>query len=172
MTAPNKNDNKIALGCDHAAWQLKEQLKKHLLSRGFQVEDFGTFDEASVDYPDYAFFVGRAVASGECGRGVLLCGTGIGIGIAANKIPGIRAALCFDLFTAKASRQHNNANILTMGARTTEPELARQILDVWLDTEFEGGRHQKRLDKITNIEDTMAVEHAQELANIVRDSNK
>lgn len=160
---------KIALGCDHAAYQLKEQLKAHLTEQGYELEDFGTFDEASVDYPDYAFFVGRAVVDGECERGILLCGTGIGIGIAANKIPGIRAALCHDLFSAEASRQHNNANILTMGARVIQPDLAMQIADIWLKTEFEGGRHQRRLDKITNIEDTMAAERAQELAELIKD---
>lgn len=164
----NTASAKIALGCDHAAYQLKEQVKAHLLAKGLEVEDFGTFDETSVDYPDYAFFVGKAVASGECVRGIVLCGTGIGISIAVNKIPGVRAALCHDLFTAKLCRQHNNANVLAMGARVLEPELALQILDVWLQTEFEGGRHQRRLDKITAIEDTMAVEHAQELANIVK----
>jgi ribose 5-phosphate isomerase B len=158
---------KIAMGCDHAAYQLKEQVKAYVESLGHEVHDFGTFDESSVDYPDYAFFVGKAVVNGEADRGILLCGTGIGIGIAANKIPGIRAALCHDLFSAEASRQHNNANILTMGARVIKPELAMQIVEIWLKTEFEGGRHQRRLDKITNIEDTMAVERAQELANIV-----
>ncbi len=159
---------KIALGCDHAAYQLKEQLKEHLQQQGFELEDFGTFDESSVDYPDYAFFVGKAVVEGKCERGILLCGTGIGIGIAANKIPGIRAALCHDLFSAEASRQHNNANILTMGARVIKPELAMEIADIWLKTEFEGGRHQRRLDKITNIEDTMAAERAEELAELIK----
>ena len=167
----NNASAKIALGCDHAAYQLKEQIKTHLLAKGLEVKDFGTFDETSVDYPDYAFFVGKAVTSGECSRGIVLCGTGIGISIAANKIPGVRAALCHDLFTAEACRQHNNANVLAMGARVLEPELALQILDVWLKTEFEGGRHQRRLDKITGIEDTIAVEHAQELANIVNNVN-
>lgn len=163
---------KIALGCDHAAYQLKAVVKKHIEANGYEVRDFGTFDEASVDYPDYAFFVGKAVVSGECERGILLCGTGIGIGIAANKIPGIRAALCHDLFSAEASRQHNNANILTMGARVIQPELALKIVDVWLNTEFEGGRHQRRIDKITSIEDTMAVERAEQLAKLVKGQGK
>ncbi len=166
----NNTSAKIALGCDHAAYQLKEQVKAHLQDMGLEVKDFGTFDETSVDYPDYAFFVGKSVVSGECEKGIVLCGTGIGISIAANKIPGVRAALCHDLFTARACRQHNNANILAMGARVLEPEMALQIVDVWLQTEFEGGRHQRRLDKICEIEDTMAVEHAQELANIVNNS--
>lgn len=163
---------KIALGCDHAAYELKAKVKAHIEAKGYEVRDFGTFDEASVDYPDYAFFVGKAVVNGECERGILLCGTGIGIGIAANKIPGVRAALCHDLFSAEACRQHNNANILTMGARVVDPELALQITDIWLTTEFEGGRHQRRIDKITSIEDTMAVERAEELANIVKAQSK
>ena len=163
---------KIAIGCDHAAYQLKNQVKQHIEAAGHEVRDFGTFDEASVDYPDYAFFVGKAVISGECERGILLCGTGIGIGIAANKIPGVRAALCHDLFSAEASRLHNNANILTMGARVIEPELALKITDTWLNTEFEGGRHQRRIDKITSLEDTMAVERAEELAKLVKEQAK
>ena len=163
---------KIALGCDHAAYLLKEKVKAHVAALGYETHDFGTFDEASVDYPDYAFFVGKAVVSGECERGILLCGTGIGIGIAANKIPGVRAALCHDLFSAECSRKHNNANILTMGARVIDPELALKIVDTWLNTEFEGGRHQRRLDKISNIEDTMAVERAGQLAQIVKGQNK
>lgn len=163
---------KIALGCDHAAYQLKNTVKEHIEAAGHEVHDFGTFDEASVDYPDYAFFVGKAVVNGEVDRGILLCGTGIGIGIAANKIPGVRAALCHDLFSAEASRQHNNANILTMGARVIEPELALKIVDTWLATEFEGGRHQRRIDKITNIEDTMAVERAEQLAKMIKEQKK
>lgn len=163
---------KIAIGCDHAAYQLKNEVKAHIEALGHEVHDFGTFDEASVDYPDYAFFVGKAVVGGEAERGILLCGTGIGIGIAANKIPGVRAALCHDLFSAEACRQHNNANILTMGARVIDPELALKIVDVWLTTEFEGGRHQRRIDKITSIEDTMAVERAEELAKLVQEQTK
>lgn len=163
---------KIALGCDHAAYQLKNAVKEHIEAAGHEVHDFGTFDESSVDYPDYAFFVGKAVVNGEAERGILLCGTGIGIGIAANKIPGVRAALCHDLFSAEACRQHNNANILTMGARVIDTELALKIVDVWLTTEFEGGRHQRRIDKISNIEDTMAVERAEELAKMVKEQKK
>lgn len=163
---------KIAIGCDHAAYQLKNEVKAHIEALGHEVHDFGTFDEASVDYPDYAFFVGKAVVGGETERGILLCGTGIGIGIAANKIPGVRAALCHDLFSAEACRQHNNANILTMGARVIDTELALKIVDVWLTTEFEGGRHQRRIDKITSIEDTMAVERAEELAKLVQEQTK
>lgn len=163
---------KIAIGCDHAAYQLKNDVKAHIEAMGHEVHDFGTFDEASVDYPDYAFFVGKAVVNGEAERGILLCGTGIGIGIAANKIPGVRAALCHDLFSAEACRQHNNANILTMGARVIDTDLALKIVDVWLTTEFEGGRHQRRIDKITSIEDTMAVERAEELAKMVQEQTK
>ncbi len=162
----------IALGSDHAGYQLKEKIKAYLLEKGYRFTDFGTFDEASVDYPDYAFYVGRSVANGECERGILICGTGIGIGIAANKIPGIRAALCHDLFSAQACREHNDANILTMGSRIIPEDLAIQIVEVWLKTEFAGGRHERRIEKIRNIEDMMAVERAEELAEIVEKRNE
>ncbi len=142
----------IALGSDHAGYQLKEKIKAYLLERGYRFTDFGTFDEASVDYPDYAFYVGRSVASGECERGILICGTGIGIGIAANKIPGIRAALCHDLFSAQACREHNDANILTLGAGLIGTALAKTIVKTWLETAFAGGRHAPRVEKIMALE--------------------
>lgn len=153
----------IALGSDHAGFQLKEAVKKHLTEKKLDFRDYGTFSEDSVDYPDYGFEVAQAVAQGTCAKGILICGTGIGIGIAANKVPGIRAALCNDLFSAQASREHNNANILTMGARVIEEELALKIVDCWLETEFAGGRHQRRVDKITAIEEKMALELAARL---------
>ncbi len=162
----------IALGSDHAGYHLKGTIKAHLQKAGLPFTDFGTFDEESVDYPDYAFYVGKAVANGECEKGILVCGTGIGIGIAANKIPGIRAALCHDLFSAQASREHNDANILTMGARIISEDLALEIVDTWLKTEFAGGWHARRVEKIRNIEDMMAVERAEELAEIVEKNSE
>ncbi len=163
---------KIAIGCDHAGFQLKEIIKAKLINEKFDVEDFGTFDEGSVDYPDYAFYVGKAITTNQCQRGILVCGTGIGIGIAANKIPGIRAALCHNVFSAQASREHNDANILTMGARIIDEKLALEIVEIWLKTEFAGGRHQSRIEKIRAIEDMMAVERAEELAEIYAEKGK
>ena len=139
---------KIAIGSDHAGFDLKETLKQHLTERGFEVQDFGTHDKSSCHYPAIAEKVARSVAAGENERGILVCGTGIGIGIAANKVAGIRAALCHDTFSAHASREHNNANILTMGQRVIGQGLALDIVNIWLTTQFEGGRHQRRIDKI------------------------
>jgi len=144
---------KIALGSDHGGVALKEKIKAHLAGRGFVVEDFGTHGTASCDYPEYALAVGEAVAQGQAERGILICGTGIGISIAANKIPGVRCALVGDCFSAKATRQHNNTNILALGGRVLGEGLALEIVDIWLDTAFEGGRHQKRLDLISAIEE-------------------
>ena len=143
---------KIALGSDHGGFQLKEEIKKFLDSKGLEYKDFGTNSSDSCDYPDIALPVAQAIKKGEYDRGILVCGTGIGIGIAANKIPGIRAALCHDTFSARASREHNNANILTMGERVIGKGLALDIVEVWLTTEFCGGRHQRRIDKISQIE--------------------
>lgn len=143
---------KIAIGCDHGGIVLKPAVLKDLEERGIEVEDFGTFSEESVDYPDYALKVAEAVKDGKADKGILLCGTGIGIGIAANKVPGIRCALVSDLFSAQACKEHNNANIISMGGRVTDSEKAVAMLDAWLDAEYQGGRHQNRLDKITAIE--------------------
>ncbi|MDD2568400.1 MAG: ribose 5-phosphate isomerase B [Clostridia bacterium] len=162
----------IAIGCDHAGFQLKEKIKDYLESKNLAFEDFGTFDEESVDYPDYAFYVSKAVASGKCEKGILVCGTGIGVGIAANKVPGIRAALCHDLFSAEATREHNDSNVLTMGARVVDWNIALDIVDTWLKTEFAGGRHQRRVNKITAIEDMMAIERAEEIALAIADNKK
>ncbi|MGI5824365.1 MAG: ribose 5-phosphate isomerase B [Bacillota bacterium] len=159
---------KIAIGSDHAGFGLKEVIKKHLEELGYEYKDFGTFDESSVDYPDYAFYVGKAVQSGEYERGILVCGTGIGMSITANKISGIRCALCHDVFSAKATRQHNDSNVLAMGARVIGNTLALKVLDAWLEAEFEGGRHARRVDKISNIEDTMAVERAEQLSHLIQ----
>ena len=136
----------IGLGCDHGGYALKEEIKKHLDDRGIAYQDYGCDSEASVDYPIYAKKVANAVASGECEQGILICGTGIGISIAANKVPGIRAALCHDCFSAQATREHNNANILALGARVVGPGLALMIVDTFLDTPFSNDpRHVRRL---------------------------
>lgn len=142
----------IALGCDHAGYPLKEDIKEHLKARGIEVEDFGCHAPESCDYPDMAVPPCHAVVRGECDLALLFCGTGIGISISANKIPGIRAACCSDCFSARATRLHNDANVLCMGARVVGPGLAMQMVDEFLSTEFEGGRHQRRVDKITALE--------------------
>ena len=142
----------IALACDHAALQLKEEIKKHLEQKGLHYKDFGTFTADSCDYPDFAYPAAKSVADGECDRGILVCGTGIGMSICANKVKGVRCALCGDCFSAEATRRHNDANILAMGARVIGVGLALKIVDAFLDTPFEGGRHQRRIDKITQIE--------------------
>lgn len=144
---------RIALGSDHGGYKLKEAIKNYLSERGIEFKDFGTISEASVDYPDFALMVAQAVSSGEFQRGILVCGTGIGIGIAANKVPGIRAALCHDTFSAQFSREHNDANILTLGERVIGTGLALEIVDTWLKSEFAGGRHARRVNKITAIEE-------------------
>lgn len=138
----------IAIGCDHAGFEAKELLKEWLEARGYAYLDHGCFSTESVHYPEYAHAVAHEVAEGDYQRGILICGTGIGMSIAANKTPGIRAALCHDAFTAQASREHNNANILCMGARVLEPAQMEEIVDIWLKTPFAGGRHQLRIDMI------------------------
>ena len=143
---------KIAIGCDHGGFELKEAVKNFLAENGYEYQDFGTHDTQSCDYPDIAVPVAKAVAAGEFDRGILICGTGIGIGIAANKVAGIRAALCHDTFSAHASREHNNANIIAFGARIVGSELAKDIVKAYLDAEFMGGRHQMRVDMISDLE--------------------
>ena len=143
---------RIAVGSDHAGYRLKEDLVRHLKDEGHDVADLGTDSEASVDYPPICAEVGRAVAGGEAERGIVLGGSGQGEQIAANKVHGVRAALCNDLYTARMARAHNDANVLSMGARIVAPELAREIVAVWLDTEFEGDRHERRLGQIADIE--------------------
>ncbi|HTL03053.1 MAG TPA: ribose 5-phosphate isomerase B [Vicinamibacterales bacterium] len=145
---------RIAIGADHAGFTLKEHLKETLTRLGHQVEDFGTHSDASVDYPPICAAVGRAVVGGHADRGVVLGGSGQGEQIAANKVRGVRAALCNDLFTARLSRQHNDANVLSMGGRIVAFGLADEILTLWLNTPFEGGRHQNRLNQIAEIEHT------------------
>lgn len=143
---------RIALGSDHGGYHLKETIKKYLSEQGIASHDFGAFNAESTDYPDYAYKVAVAVAGGEYDRGILCCGTGIGVCIVANKVPGIRAALCHDTFSARAAREHNDANILAMGERVIGPGLAVDIVATWLAAEFSGGRHARRLEKISAIE--------------------
>lgn len=142
----------IAIGCDHGGYELKLTVIEHLKNAGYEVKDFGCNSTASVDYPDYAYPVAKAVADGEAERGILICGTGIGMSIAANKVKGIRCALCHDVFSAHATREHNDSNVLAFGARVIGPGLALDIVDTWLKTEFTAGRHTGRINKITQIE--------------------
>jgi len=142
----------VAIGADHAGFLLKEHLKQTLQRLGHTVEDFGTDSQASVDYPPICMAVGRAVVDGRADRGIVLGGSGQGEQIAANKVAGVRAALCNDLFTARLSREHNDANVLSMGGRIVAFGLADEILDLWLNTNFAGGRHQRRIDQITEAE--------------------
>lgn len=142
----------IAVGSDHGGLELKNAVLASLRCREIQCSDYGTDGTASVDYPDFAEKVAKAVANGEAEAGILICGTGIGMSIAANKIPGIRAALVHDEFTARMAGEHNNANILVLGGRVLTPEQGARLVDIWLSSGFEGGRHQQRLDKIAGLE--------------------
>ncbi len=146
----------FVIASDHGGLELKEAVKKCLQGRGIDVRDQGTINADSVDYPDFGEKVARAVSAGEAEKGVLICGTGIGMSIVANKFPGVRAALISDDFTARMSKEHNNANIIVMGGRTSSTEQACRMVEIWLDAEFEGGRHQARLDKIARIEQELA----------------
>ncbi|MEF9921556.1 MAG: ribose 5-phosphate isomerase B [Anaerovoracaceae bacterium] len=141
----------IAIASDHGGFALKEEIKNHLREREIKVVDLGTNSEESVDYPVYGKACGEAVASGKADKGIVCCGTGIGISIAANKVKGVRCGLCTSVEMAELTKRHNNANILALGGRTTPPELAIKITDAWLDTEFEGGRHQRRVDMLDNM---------------------
>lgn len=142
----------IVIGSDHGGLCLKSALGSYLTRRGFQVTDAGTNDENSVDYPDFGQKVAESVITGQAELGILICGTGIGMSIAANKIPGIRAALVTDVFMARMAKEHNNANILVLGGRVLDEQKACDLVGAWLDATFEGGRHQNRLDKITALE--------------------
>lgn len=144
---------RIGIGNDHSALELKAEIIEFLKEKGHEVVDYGTDSTESCDYPLYGEAVGRAVVSGEVERGILICGTGLGISLAANKVKGVRAAVCSEPFTAKMSRAHNDCNVLAFGARVVGAELAKMIVETWLDTEFEGGRHQRRVDLITAIEE-------------------
>ena len=143
---------KVAVGCDHGGFVLKDAVIGTLEELGAQVVDFGTYSTESVDYPVYGKKVADAVASGECDLGVVMCGTGIGISIAANKVKGIRAAVCTNTFMAEMTRRHNNANVIALGGRVITPDEAREIVKAWYTASFEGGRHQRRLDMISDIE--------------------
>ena len=142
----------IAIASDHGGFELKQELMKHLASKGLEYRDFGTYTTDSCDYPSYAEAASRAVAAGECEKGIIICGTGIGVSICANKVKGIRAALCGDCYSAEYTRLHNDANVLCMGARVTGSGLAMKIVDTFLSTEFEGGRHARRVALIHEIE--------------------
>ncbi len=142
---------KLAIGADHAGYQLKEKVKERLLSLGYDVDDAGTVSDESVDYPDYAKIVAKKISNGEIEKGILICGSGIGMAIAANRYPNVRAVVANDEESAKMSRQHNDSNILSIGSRFIEGDKAFKIVDRWLNTEFEGGRHQRRVDKMEDI---------------------
>jgi ribose 5-phosphate isomerase B len=142
----------IAIGSDHVAFSFKEELKDYLVEKGYEVKDFGTFGCERVDYCDYGFRVAESVSAGECESGIACCGTGVGIAISANKVKGIRAAVCSEPYSAKLSRQHNDCNVLALGSRVVGIELAKMIVDVWLTTGFEGGRHASRIEKIARYE--------------------
>lgn len=143
---------KIGLACDHGGFELKEELKVFLKSKGYEPIDMGTFNEDSVDYPDYGVLVAEKISKGELEKGILICGTGIGMSIVANKFRAVRAALANDLFSARFSREHTDSNILVIGGRIVGRELAKEIVRVWLETPFAGGRHKRRLEKIEALE--------------------
>ena len=143
----------ISIACDHGAIALKNHLKSYLENKGYQVKDFGTHTADSCDYPDFAAPAARAVASGECEKGIVLCTTGIGVSMVANKVRGVRCALCHETHSAEMTRRHNDANVLAIGAGVTGVNLAECIVDVFLTTEFEGGRHQRRIDKVMAVEE-------------------
>ena len=147
----NTNSTPIVIGCDHAAYDLKEKIKAFMIEKGIKVEDVGAHSEDSVDYPDFGNKVASMVSKGEFERGILLCGSGIGMSMVANRFPHVRAALCSDLFSAIMSRRHNNSNILVLGARVIGDVLALELVKVWLETPFDGGRHQLRIDKFDEI---------------------
>lgn len=142
----------IAVACDHAALDMKRNLLQLLDDMGLEYHDYGTYTEQSCDYPVLAARAAKAVASGECDRGILICGTGVGVSLAANKVKGIRCVVCSEPYSAELSRRHNNTNMLAVGARVIGTELARMIVHTWLTTEFEGGRHQRRVDMIAALE--------------------
>ena len=142
----------IGLACDHAGFELKEELRTFLKSLGVNTVDMGTFNEDSVDYPDFGILVAEKVSRGELEKGILICGTGIGMAMVANKFPRIRAAVANDLYSSRCSREHNDANVLIMGSRIVGRDLAKEIVKVWLETPFAGGRHKKRLEKIEALE--------------------
>jgi len=144
---------KIAIGCDHAGFELKEDLRVYLRERGVEVFDLGTLDGAPVDYPEIGMAVAEKVSTGAIPRGILICGTGIGMSVVANRFRGVRATLCHDLYTARMSREHNDSNVLVLGGRLLGKGIAREIVGVWLEAEFLGGNHQRRLDQIARLDE-------------------
>ena len=150
---------KIAIASDHGGFNLKKIIGKALLKKSIEIIDFGTFSEESVDYPDFAIKVGEAINNKEADLGILICGTGIGMSIAANKIDGIRCALCSDVYSAKMTRSHNNTNVLALGQRVLNDDLAMMIVNAFINSTFEGGRHKRRLDKIKDIENTSKINY-------------
>ena len=148
-----EDNTRISIACDHGAITMKDHLKAYLEAKGYEVKDFGTHTTDSCDYPDFAAPAAQAVANGECEKGIVLCTTGIGVSMVANKVKGVRCALCHETHSAEMTRRHNDANVLAMGAGVTGVNLAERIVDVFLTTEFEGGRHQRRVDKVMALED-------------------
>ncbi|NBI06052.1 ribose 5-phosphate isomerase B [Senegalia massiliensis] len=146
---------KIAIGSDHGGYGLKQNIIKYLEDSGYEYNDFGTYSEDSVDYPDFGKKVSESVAKGEYDKGIVICGTGIGISIACNKVRGIRCALCSDIYSAKKAAEHNNANIIALGGRVLGQDLAQAIVEAFLSSEFEAGRHERRVNKIMDIEENM-----------------
>jgi ribose 5-phosphate isomerase B len=144
---------KIAIGCDHAGFELKEDLRVYLRERGVEVFDLGTLDGAPVDYPEIGMAVAEKVSTGAIPRGILICGTGIGMSVVANRFRGVRATLCHDLYTARMSREHNDSNVLVLGGRLLGKGIAREIVGIWLEAEFLGGNHQRRLDQIARLDE-------------------
>jgi ribose 5-phosphate isomerase B len=151
-SASDNSSRRVALGADHGGLALKDALKKHLTEAGYTVHDVGTFTTDAVDYPDIAYAVARLVSDGQAWRGIVVDGAGIGSCMVANKVPGVRASLCYDLSSARNAREHNDANVLTLGAGLIGLALAQQIAEIWLSTEFGGGRHARRVDKIVDVE--------------------
>lgn len=143
---------KVAVACDHGGLNLKREIVKYLKDSGYEVSDFGTDTFDSCDYPDFALPAAEAVASGVCGKGIIVCSTGIGVSMVANKVPGVRCAHCHDSYCAEFTRRHNDANVLALGEKVVGPGYALKIVETFLNTEFEGGRHQRRVDKITEVE--------------------
>ncbi len=147
-----ENEMKIAMGNDHTAVEMKKVIREHLEEKGYEVVDLGTDSSESCDYPEFGEKVGRAVSSGEVDYGIAICGTGVGIGIAAGKVKGVRVCTCSEPYSARLSRMHNNTNVLTFGARVVGPEMAKMIVDEWLDHTYEGGRHERRVAQLMDIE--------------------
>ena len=146
-----ESKKKIALGADHAGFELKEQIAKYLKEKGYEVKDFGAYSTDSIDYPDPAYSTAKSVSEHSSDEGILICGTGIGMSMVANKLPGIRAALCNSVETAQLSKKHNNANLLCLGARVEHTDSVEKIVDEWLNAKFEEGRHERRVDKIHSL---------------------